>query len=598
MKTRTVVCVGVVLALFSVAEVRSQDGQGSVAAQNGTPHLRAPVFVYNNWSSYDELSDSVNLTEELAMRELNELLRLRRQGVRFDFYVMDAFWFAPDGGYRTWRKPSWPDGPDLWITKCTENGIRPGLWFGTNALVKLEPVPEWRSSLNRQRTAMSFSEGGFLPHFMQTLQYWYDHGIRMFKFDFADFGAATPEAEQSVSPEEIRSRNIQAFRTALHSFRQKNPDAVLVAFNGFGGDLESTAAPFPFRNPVDLRWLEVFDALYSGDPRPSDVPQMNFWRSVDIYSDHMIRRYEQSQVPLDRLDSTAFMIGATGTIYSRKTNAWEGMAILTLARGGRINTLHGNLELLDDEQARWLAKVQSLYFGMQTTGSTRSFGGIPGAAEPYGFASFDAEGAIYTVVNPGQRLAEIEMPHFPAQRAADIHRRLLFRDAGFIPVISGNRISLGPGQLAVAGYGRYAHAEYDLGTQQDVRIPKAIRPVEANFSPTEKNTISASVAVPPHGDLRIVMQQYAAEGNVLRSWGGAPPNGTSMAKILALTATQNGRSIPLQIEYDKMIWSGLSWAVGEVKHSALAAGIPVLIQGSSANKDTVVLRGRVYAVDY
>src|SRR5262249_51987997 len=148
--------------------------------------------------------------------------------------------------------------------------------------------------------------------------------IRMFKFDFADFTAATPRAEQALSPDEIRTRNETAFLNALRQFRVKHPDAILEAFNGFGGDVESTAGPFPFRTPVDLRWLEVFDGMYSGDPRPSDVPEMNFWRSVDIYSDHMVRRYEQSGLPLERIDSTAFMIGNTGTNYYRKTAAWQG----------------------------------------------------------------------------------------------------------------------------------------------------------------------------------------------------------------------------------------------------------------------------------
>jgi hypothetical protein len=91
------------------------------------PALSAPISVYNNWSAYDELSDNVPLTEALAMRELDELLRLKRAGVRFDYYTMDAFWFAPDGGYRTWRTPNWPNGPDAWIKKCRDNGILPGL---------------------------------------------------------------------------------------------------------------------------------------------------------------------------------------------------------------------------------------------------------------------------------------------------------------------------------------------------------------------------------------------------------------------------------------------------------------------------------------
>src|ERR1700677_3098407 len=96
------------------------------------PALQTPISVYNNWSSYDELSDNIPLTETLAMRELDELLRLRKAGVRFDYYMMDAFWFSTDGGYRNWRAANWPNGPDAWITKCKDNGVLPGMWFSTN----------------------------------------------------------------------------------------------------------------------------------------------------------------------------------------------------------------------------------------------------------------------------------------------------------------------------------------------------------------------------------------------------------------------------------------------------------------------------------
>jgi hypothetical protein len=235
-------------------------------AKLGAPLLRDPIWVYNDWSAYDELSDYIPLTEELAMRELDQILRLRKLGVHFDYYMMDAFWFAKDGAYRTFRAPDWPRGPDAWIAKCRANSILPGLWFGANGLVKIDAAPEWRDSLNAKGSAMSFYEGGFLPHFMDTLQIWYGRGIRMFEFDFADFDVATPAAEKSQTRAEIRSRNEQAFREALKKFRLKNPDIVLVAFNGFGGDMESTAGPFPFRHPVDLRWLEVFDSIYTRAP--------------------------------------------------------------------------------------------------------------------------------------------------------------------------------------------------------------------------------------------------------------------------------------------------------------------------------------------
>jgi len=565
----------------------------------GAPRLRDPIFVYNNWSAYDELSDNIPLTEDLAMRELDQILRLRRFGIRFDYYMMDAFWFDPDGAYRTWRKPNWPNGPDAWIRKCRENGILPGLWFGTNALVKINAAPQWQSSVTANKGAMSFSEGGFLPDFIDTLQYWYDHGIRMFKFDFVDFGAATPETAKSKSPEEIRARNADALRVALKKFHEHNPAAVLVAFNGFGGDLESTTGKFPFQNPVDLRWLEVFDSIYSGDPRPSDVPEMSFWRSMDIYSDHMVRRYEQSYLPLERIDSTGFMLGNTGTIYYRKTHAWKGALLLMMARGGWVNTVHGNLEFLSDDDARWFARAQSLYLGLESKGRTKTFGGIPGDVQPYGFGSLDSDGAVYAVVNPAQSLEQLTLPQLTQTQAIPGGGRVLFRDAGFQPDLQGDTIKLGPGQMALVGFGKYADARYDFGIQEDVVIPRSISPLEAAFTTSAQNTIQTTVTPPHQGDLRIIMQQRSAEdGKVTRSWKGGPPNGTNMGKFFVLSASQEGKPVPIEIGYDKIIWSGLSWAVGEIKHASLKAGVPVTISCSSAEGGPVTLQGRIFVVNY
>ena len=585
------------------AQEAAQDIHGQsapwTASQLGAPLVRDPIFVYNNWSAYDELSDNIPLTEELTMKELDEILRLRRLGVRFDYYTIDAFWFDPDGGYRTWRKPNWPNGPDAWIRKCLANGILPGLWFSTNTLVKINAAPEWQDSLTEKKGSMSFSEGGFLPNFMETLQYWYDRGIRIYKFDFVDFGAATPETAKKKSPDEIRAANVNAFREALRKFRQRNPDVVLVAFNGFGGDVESTAGRFPFQNAVDLRWLEVFDSLYSGDPRPSDVPEMNFWRSTDIYSDHMVRRYEQSFLPLERIDSTGFMLGNTGTIYYRKNHAWKGALILMMARGGWVNTVYGSLEFLSDDDARWFAKVQSLYLHLQSDGRTKTFGGIPGDIQPYGFGSLDSEGVVYVVMNPAQSVEEIQMPRLSREQPAVGGGRVIFRDAGFRPELTDDRIKLGPGQMAVVGFGKYANGSYDLGVQEDVIIPRLISPIKAIFSPADKNTIRTEITPPANGDLRIIMgQRSPKDGSITRSWKGGPPNGTNMGKVFLLRASQGGKSLPVEINYDKVIWSGLSWAVGEIKHSALRPGVPVAIECSSAEEDPVQLEGRILAVEY
>ena len=601
-----IVCI-VVVALFSPGLALSQSAAGPPRLARPSPWdpsklgetlLPDPVWVYNDWSSYDELSDNIPLTEELAMKELGEIVRLKKLGVHFDYYMMDAFWFDPDGGYRTWRKPNWPDGPDRWIAACRQNGLKPGLWFSTNTLVKINAAPQWKDSLNSKGGSMSFSDGGFLADFANVLQFWYDRGIRAFKFDFVDLDAATPANERSFSRDEIRQRNADAFREALKKFRSKNPDVLLVAFNGFGGDMESTAGPFPFRNPIDLRWLEVFDSVYSGDPRPSDVPETNFWRSMDIYSDHMVRRYEESGLPLERIDSTGMMVGNTGTIYYRKTNAWQGMLWGMMARGGWVNTIHGNLEFIDAEKARWFARAQQLFAALQAEGRTKTFGGIPGNVEPYGFASLDTAGAVYTVVNPSQAVQEIVLPKLSRIQSPLGAGEIIFRDAGFVPILRGDRLTLGPGQMAAVGFGRYATPAMDFGIQQDVVIPKSITTVAADFQLAGNNTIQAVISPPAHGDLRIVFQQRDEQGNITRSWPGGPPNGKSVATVLKISAEQNGRPLPIAISYDKLIWSGLSWGAGEIQAEKFAKSGPITIRCQSEEKAPLHLEAHVYSVTY
>lgn len=563
-----------------------------------SPTIPGPISVYDNWSTYDELSDNVPLTEASTMLELDQLLRLRQAGARFDYYAMDAFWFAPDGAYRTWRKPNFPNGPDLWLKRCQDNGIRPGLWFSTNTLVHLNAAPAWRDSLNKQGTAMSMFEGGFLPDFVSVMQFWYDRGVRMFLFDFADLTAATPASEAALSKEEIVRRNSDALREALIAFRRKNPDVVLEAFNGFGGTMDTTTYAFPFKDPVDLRWLQAFDALYSGDPRPGDVPEMNFWRTLEIYSDHQARRYEQSGVPLERIDTTSFMPGNTGTIYKRAFAEWKGSLILMLARGGWVDTVYGNLELMSATDARWFGRVQSLFLHFQSVGRIRSFGGIPGEVQTYGFGALDGDGSVYVVVNPAQDVATIHLPLLSPDQKPLAHGRVLFRDAGFVPRITADTVQLGPGQMAMVGYGKYAADSYDFGIQQDTVIPTAIRPIPANFKSTGKGQIQATIVAPAGGELRLILQQYAPDGSLRRTWAGGPPDGTNMGKVFLLKAEQDGKQLPVREEYNRVIWAGLSWAVGEISQKDLHAGDPLMVTFESTEKDPVVLKGSVFLVRY
>ena len=554
-----------------------------------------PVAVYVNWTAFDELSDTIELTETLAMQQFDELLRLRSQGVRLDYYLMDAFWYDPDDGYRTWRKPHWPDGPDRWLTACREHDVTPGLWISTNSLCHLNPYPAWEDSLNRDRTAMCMFDGGFLPDFMCMLQHWYDRGIRMFKFDFARFDAATVNAEHTHLPHEIIELNHAALRTALRAFRQRNPDACLLAYNGFGGIQDNTSRPF--RKTVDARLLDVFDSLYCGDPCPADVPMMNYWRAQDVFSDHMVRQYEANGIPLERIDNSAFMIGRTAACYRRQLAAWKGMLILSLARGGLVNTYYGNLELLDDEKAAWFAKAQAMFLQSQTSGRFFSFGGIPGKAEAYGYAGLSDQGALYTAVNPSQSFQTVPLHPSNSGPAAPPEWRLLFTDTGYQPELIDRSVTLGPEQMCVVGSGVYADDACELGLEEDVTIPVDIDPWPAPFAPRGHNWIGAMINPPPDGDLRIVMTQ-SQNAIAYRSTGGSPLEARPASEILCIEARQSGVDVPVHVQHDKVIWSGLSWAVGEISRSQLTGNQPLEIVCRSAETRPLELSASVYTVRY
>ncbi|MFI5193154.1 MAG: hypothetical protein ACHQD7_03830 [Chitinophagales bacterium] len=562
------------------------------AAPNG---LSRPVFVYNNWSAYDELSDNVAQTEMLALRELDELIRLKKSGVKMDYYVMDAFWFDKRGGYREWNRQHWPNGPDKWLSSCKENNILPGMWFSTNLIAThsgrfLEPVDAWKDSLATDPNILCLFEGGYLNHLEGSLQLWYDRGVRLFKFDFAYFEAITPASKNKYTPEEVQEKNKQAFMGMLERFRTKNDDIVFTGYNGFGGDMENTFTPF--KKDINLKWLDAFDTLYCGDPRFSDVPMMNIWRSADNYSDHMVRQFEFNGIPLRRIDNCAFMIGKTGTCYYRGINAWKGMLILELARGGWMNVYHGNLELLKEPDAKWFALVQSLYHELQIQDKFSSFGNIPGSAKPYGFRASGLQGVVCTVVNPSQDMVTMSLPVIAKTSA------VLYADGGYRPVLRGSELSLGPEQLVVVGFDQYATGAYNFGRDETISIPVSISKIGSSFKETGKNKIAATIDKLPVKAVRIIFQQFDAKGFPYRTWGGAPPDGKKMDAFFRINVTQKGKPVPLRIEYDKMIWSGLSWAAGEISEDDLDFGKPLSIECMSNETQTLTLKADVYAVGY
>jgi hypothetical protein len=564
-------------------------------------NLTHPVSVYINWAAYDELSDDIRLNEEIALKQFNEMIRLKDHGINFDYYLMDAFWFSKDGGYREWRKRSWPNGPDKWFKLCEETQIKPGLWISTNLRVAgyeywfLDSIPEWQDSLSHDKRSFCLFEGGYLPHLMDTLRMHADNGVKMFKFDFADFTSVTPNGAKKYSPYEAYILNKNAFLSAIKEFRKNYPDVLFLAYNGYGGYYLDTSTPFT--KNVDPEWLAAFDSLYCGDPRLADVPCMNFWRSKDIYSDHMVKQYFDSNIPLKRIDNTAFMIGKSGTCYYRNKEAWKGMLLLSLARGGWMNTYYGNLELMDEEDAKWFSKVQQMYFPFQKNNSIELKGGIPGRGEDYGYLAVDHKGGLLLISNPSQKFTRIDLSKY-LTNSIKKDKRILFHDAGFQPVLNETIIYLGPEQQVLIGLDHYASDNYSLGEEKDVLIPNNMEEIHINFK-KKNNTLSSDFTVNKKGKYRVVFQQFLPNGLPYRISEGGYPDGISIDQLAEIKVKVDTDDIELNLHYDKPLWSGLSWAVAEFEIKNHYEGKNCKVTYCLKNQpDELVITGKLYSVVY
>jgi hypothetical protein len=72
-----------------------------------------------------------------------------------------------------------------------------------------------------------------------------------------------------------------------------------------------------------------------------------------------------------------------------------------------------------------------------------------------------------------------------------------------------------------------------------------------------------------------------------------------MDQVFIIRALQDGKPLPVEIRYDHVIWSGLSWAVGEIHHEKFMPGKPIRLHLATTEHDPDLhLEGQVYRVEY
>ena len=547
-----------------------------------TFRLTKPISVYITWGAHDNLSDTISLSEKLVIKQLYTIHALKKVGAQFDYFVLDAGWADTMSSCRKFNAHYWPNGPKKWIKACEKEKLLPGLWFpinltglGNTKWMKIHP--SWTNSKVNAQT-LSLSEGNYLRYHIQTFQYWYNQGIRLFKLDFAFFNV--PSKQQKNEPiNEIISANEEALYKALLAFKEKNKDAIFLAYNGFGGELKDT---YPvFDKTIQTKWLDVFESLYSGDPRPSDIPCSNFWRSKDIYSDHMVRQFQFNGIPLNRIDNSSFMIGNTGTCYKRQKAAWKSTFLLSLIRGGWVNTYYGDLSLLNTNEKHWFSKAQSFWLSLQKNSSISTLGDIPGTGKVYGYCSENSKGKVVTLVNPSQTIQYFNFPDIKGKKL------VLYYDNGETPIFQEHKIAINPEQMVIVGCKKYSDKKYQLGQYMIENKINRTKKIFSKQTQELSNHLTLNYFPKNTKKLKIIFSLKDKVSRPIRVTGGSPPNGEFLSEILKINISQNKRKIYFQTNSKKQIWSGMSWILAEINKDSYISQNPIKISFNILEKYSV-----------
>jgi len=534
------------------------------------PQTKKPISIYNNWGHYDELGDKVPLNEALVIEELDTLERWKRElNVDFDVFVLDCLWFEPTEGYRVFRRADWPEGGKRVFDRIQKMGMTPGLWFSTSG-GRLD-VPEWEASRCDDDWSYSLADGPYADALEDGFMFAAEElGVRYFKLDFAGLQKGAKGVKRS--PQETMRLSVARLKKAIANVRAKYPDVQFITHCGYARKNHENQIGTAMDFEVDTGWLNALDAMFSGDPCCTDIPQTSLNRNVDLFQDREVWKLNQSGFPLHRIEDHGAVMGPTNTAMYRGRSGFRRTHLGQLARGGRRDLLYGDPTVLTDDDVRAMLAARSLFFDAFNSGLwTRFVGpGEPGVHPWHAYLTGGGDSGLLYLVNSSLTNQRVELPMLNLMEG-----RVLFHD-GSKPGIQVQpehlSVDLGPEQCVLIGLGNYADQKWELTPEEDVAPPETTRllPLDWQTHPTgvhadipnrmiqsgEQVLVVAEVLdADPAGPLKVLPFRFAKQGT--RTSDDMTPQSHEVLTIQCYVDGEektHSRQVP-----DVPVWSSISW---------------------------------------
>ncbi|MBQ7163890.1 MAG: hypothetical protein IJR61_01000 [Clostridia bacterium] len=371
---------------------------------NGKLPRVKPLKIYCDWGLHDDLSaEGPFLTEEMSLKNVEKISKFMKEtGARFDYYLMDAYWFEKNAPYTSFSRSSFPRG-NAAVVKAVENaGMKFGLWFDINCIhAGMTGYEELDTALGNKSLCFSCKRTAELMT-QAILKQIRECGIKMIKLDFAYFECKNPDHGHSTDTLESKERSVRNFIEMISVLKKAEPELKVLCYNGWTTSLDWLGSIKKRAGyAVSPYWAEYVDFIYCGDPRPAEIASGNTAASLVWYTDSMIRCFAESALPLTRIDDHGTMLGGTTTIYHLGKALFREGTVLNVMRGGGKLFLYGDISGLDGADAEYWKFVNGIFDHACENGFyPELLRGDIRIGEPYGYSLRSEKEGYSVIVNP------------------------------------------------------------------------------------------------------------------------------------------------------------------------------------------------------
>lgn len=498
----------------------------------------APLRVYCDWGLHDDMAegeDKVELTEEMTMRNIERIAELsQKSGFKFDYYLMDAYWFEDNNPYTDFKKRTFPHGYKPVVDALEKVGMQYGLWFDLNFiyadLVSMAKYKKYSALLENKALCFSCDEVAQLLTDAIAMQI-RRCGIKMIKLDFAYFECKNPAHGHSVEHVESKEKSIKNFLRMIRNLKELEPELKILCYNGWTTNLEWIGSVQARQGyAISPYWSEYVDYLYCGDPRPSEIACENMENSLVYYTDSMVRNFRESNIPFSSIDDHGIMSGQTSTIYWLGKKLFRAGVLMDVMRGSNKLNIYGEISDFNASDAQYLSFVGKLCDEIAGKGYRTEFiGGDVRKGEIYGYESRGASEGYAVLLNPKLGREKFTVKLSDCENSA-IAVSEVIRDGEIV------------GENETVCTGVYTA---DISSNGYVLLKWELLPAQKSFDKTA--LISGDRITLDTRGKRLLMLSFTADGKPLRT-----PKGICDG----LTVLCNGKEVE---GFHRYVWSGVSW---------------------------------------